>query len=223
MPHNPTGSGILDSALAGGIPSGSAFLAQGEEGAGATEFALTLLRSTTTLGQGHRARIASALRSSVRIQRELGDLFEDEKMSIEIVSFAGGDVHDGCTDALRGLSEGDVLVLESADSLVNGGGETGLIKLWNKVANAAADQGVSVIMLHAPGTLAHATEAALAEGSDGVLSFRWLDSGSARRRVLEVSKIRGLAPILDGDQVPLFEVSLHRGIGFAISPVTSVL
>ena len=55
-----TGSRVLDAALAGGLPQGASLFVTGEEGAGATEFAITILRTVAGEKTGHKARFVSA-------------------------------------------------------------------------------------------------------------------------------------------------------------------
>lgn len=224
MERVQTGSRILDTALAGGIPPGSALLVSGEEGAGATEFALTVLR-TAAREHVRKARFASALRSAARVSGEMKALFEGaaEVADIDVRVLPPMDAGAHLGNVLDGLGEGDVLVIESADALASGQDARRLMPFWHGLADAAQEQGVVVVLLHAPGTLPSAVEASLAEGADGVLRFAWHDGGPTRRRVLSISKLRGLAPMLDGEQVPVFEVALQRGLGFSISRETSVL
>lgn len=225
MDRVQTGSRILDAALAGGIPPGSALLVSGEEGAGATEFALTVLRTAARAHPDRKARFASALRSSARVSSELASLFEgaEEVARIDVRVLAPMDAAAHLGNVLDGLGEGDVLVIESADALASGQDARRLMPFWHGLADAAQERGVVVVLLHAPGTLPSAVEASLAEGADGVLRFTWHDGGPMRRRLLSIPKLRGLAPVLDGEQVPIFEVALQRGLGFSISRETSVL
>jgi KaiC/GvpD/RAD55 family RecA-like ATPase len=225
MERVQTGSRILDTALAGGIPSGSSLLVSGEEGAGATEFALTVLRTAARDAPHRKARFASALRSAARVAGELEALFEGAKevelIDVRVLAPMESAAHLG--NVLDGLGGGDVLVIESADALAGGHDAQRLIPFWHSLADAAQERGVVVILLHAPGTLPLGVEAAIAEGADGVLRFTWHDGGPTRRRLLSIPKLRGLAPVLDGEQVPVFEVALQRGLGFSISRETSVL
>lgn len=223
MDRIQTGNRSLDAALAGGIPPGTALLLRGEEGAGATEFALTVLRSATS--QAHVARFASALRSTNRVRHEYAELFEDEKggKDLEVKTIRFDKAQADPTGLLAGLRSGDVLVLESADALAPPGDGVSLLPFWREVADAAGEAGVIVLLLESPGTLPHAVASSLAEAADGVMEFTWKDSGPVRRRVLALTKLRGLAPALDGGDVPVFEVSLHRGIGFTVSRGKSVL
>lgn len=220
-----TGSPILDSALAGGFPEGSAFLVSGDDGAGATEFALTLLRRAALDHKPSKVRFASALRSAHRAGHEYEALFEGSA-SLPSVDFQVLDAPwalDHAEELLAGFGAHDVLVLESADAIAESAGRDRLAHFWRGVADEADRVGATVFLLHVPGTLPHALEVALAEEADGVLRFAWHDSGPSRRRTLVISKIRGLAPMLDGDQVPVFEVALQRGLGFTISRGKSVL
>ena len=224
MERVETGSRVLDTALAGGIPAGSILFVSGEEGAGATEFALTILRAASKPGSGHKARFASALRSAPRIRRELDALFEGEAARvIDVCKLTAAATRKDMEALISDLGPGDVLAIESADSLAVLGDGFGLIPIWHDLADAASAKGVVVILLHSPGTLPSPVEAGLAETADGVLRFTWQDGGPVRRRILAISKLRGLAPVLDGDQVPVFEVALQRGIGFSVSVERSVV
>lgn len=220
-----TGSPILDSALAGGIPNGAAFLVTGEDGAGATEFALTVLRHAARERAPCKVRFATALRSASRAGHEYAALFEGAPASpaveFQVIEAAWAMRHPEAV--LADFHEGDVLVLESADTLREADDAEHLQRFWHVVADAADAVGATVLLLHVPGTLPAALETALAEEADGVIRFEWRDAGPSRRRALVVSKIRGLAPMLDGDQVPVFEVALQRGVGFTISRGKSVI
>lgn len=219
-----TGSRVLDTALAGGIPRGATLFVSGEEGAGATEFALTLLRRACPPGSPGKARFMSALRSPQRVKRELELLFDAETASaIDVTQVPGSVTKAQLADKTKDLAEGDVLVIESADSLAIPGDGFGLLPLWHDLADLATARGAVVVLLHAPGTLPAPVEAGLAETADGVLRFTWLDGGPVRRRVLAIHKLRGLAPVLDGDEVPVFEVALQRGVGFSVSLERSVV
>jgi len=220
MERVETGSRVLDTALAGGIPRGATLFVSGEEGAGATEFALTLLRSATE-GKGH---FISALRSPQRVKRELELLFDAKTAgAIDVTQIPGSVTRAQLADKTKDLGEGDVLVIESADSLAVPGDGFGLLPLWHDLADLATARGAVVVLLHAPGTLPPPVEAGLAETADGVLRFTWLDGGPVRRRVLAIHKLRGLAPVLDGDEVPVFEVALERGVGYSVSLEQSVV
>lgn len=224
MDRVQTGSRTLDAALAGGIRPGTSLLVTGEEGAGATEFALTLLHAACAAHTGHKAMFASALRSAARVRAEVAALFEDgDKVDIEVKVLRAAIAPDDVAELLAGLQRGDVLVVESADALAKPGDGWSILPLWHELADAAQAQGVVLLLLHAPGTLPAPVEASLAEGADGVLRFSWQDGGPARRRILAVTKLRGLAPILGGDQVPLFEVALEPGLGYTISMEHSVV
>ena len=218
-----TGSRVLDAALAGGLAPGTSLFLAGEEGAGATEFALTLLHATVAAGN-RRARFASALRSSGRIKEELMNLFADgSEGTIDVRMLRGALAGAEAEKILDEMGPGDVLVLESADSLAQPGDGWSLTPLWHELADKAHERGVVICLLHAPGTLPPAIEASLAEGADGVMRFSWQDGGPTRRRILSIAKLRGLAPILGGDKVPLFEVALEQGRGYTISVEHSVV
>ncbi|HWH09058.1 MAG TPA: hypothetical protein VNX21_07645 [Candidatus Thermoplasmatota archaeon] len=223
MERIQTGNRSLDAAFAGGIAPGTVLLLRGEEGAGATEFALTVLRSATRQSRG--ARFASALRSPRRVRHEYAELFEDGDggLGLEVKPLLGEMARADPAGVLGGLRAGDVLVLESADALAPPGDGVSLLPFWREVADAAGEAGVVLLLLDSPGTLPPAVDASLAEAADGVLEFTWKDGGPVRRRVLALTKLRGLAPALDGGEVPVFEVALHRGVGFTVSRGKSVL
>ena len=217
-----TGVQQLDAALSGGIAAGVVMLLSGEEGAGATEFAFAFARNAMT--QGSHARIVSALRSPGRVIAEYRDLFEDQSVStLEVHPIVGEKLRAMPTQPLEGLRERDVLVIESADSLALGGNGHSLTPCWRELADAAGERGIIVMLLHSRGTLDPAVEGAIAEAADAVLQFSWLQAGPARRRSLAIVKLRGLSPVMDGNEVPLFDVALQRGVGFAVSRGRSVL
>lgn len=216
-----TGSKVLDAALGGGVSPGVALFVAGEEGAGATEFALTALRAAAT--DGRKARILTALRSPSRVHREIVELFEGKARPIDVRSLHPEGVEDELAEAFDDLDKGDVLVIESADTLIAQGDEHHVLPLWRELADRSQEIGILVVLLHAPGTLPRPVEAALSEEADGVLRFAWHDGGQARRRLLFIPRMRGLAPVLDGEQVPVFEVALERGLGFSVSRERNVL
>jgi KaiC/GvpD/RAD55 family RecA-like ATPase len=218
-----TGDVTLDAALAGGFTSGASLLVMGEEGAGATEFALGILRAAAEGTDGRRGRFASALRSPSRVRAEIATLFESGALPFQVVKLDPENIERDLSVALDGLHEGDVLVIESADTLFADGDGSRLLAVWHRVADAAAEAGVVVVLLHAPGTLPRGIEAALAEEADGVLRFTWHDGAQLRRRRLDITKLRGLAPCLDGDDVPVFRVALHRGQGISVFMDNNVL
>lgn len=215
---------MLDAALAGGLPSGATLLVTGEEGAGGAEFVLSILRATA-LAKVHVARFSSALRAPARVARELNQIFDDEKAStkLDVRAIDAKTLRQGPEALLAGLNKGDVLALESAQSLTVAGREAEFTTLWREIGDTAAERGICVILLHARGSLPRETEVALAEQADGVVDFTWFDGGTARRRVLTITKMRGLSTALDGEQVPVFEVGLHRGVGFSLARGKSVL
>ena len=223
MTRVQTGVRTLDAALAGGIAPGAALLLTGEEGAGATEFALAFARHAVS--NGAQARVVSALRSPARIKAEYGELFEDQEggKNLEVRAIAGEKLRAMPTFPLEGLRRSDVLIVESADALAPSGDGYTLTPCWRELADGAADTGVIVMLLLSRGTLPPAVEAALGEAADGVLQFTWEQAGPARRRSLAIVKLRGLAPVLDGGEVPLFEIKLQRGSGFSVDRGRSVL
>lgn len=225
MDRVETGSRALDAALAGGLPHGSALLVTGEEGAGGTEFVMAFLRHAIGGKAGHRARFLSALRSPKRVLDEYGALFEDTSASagLEVMKMFPEKVRAAPAEALEGLVSGDMLILESANALAPPGDGYSVPPFWRDLADAAGERGVIAVLLHSPGTLPPAVEASLAEAADGVMHFSWQSSGSMRRRSLALVKLRGLAPGMDGGEVPLFEVALSRGVGFTISRGRNVI
>lgn len=224
MDRVETGVRSLDAALAGGVAPGAALLLTGEEGAGATEFALAFARHVATQ-DGTQARIISALRSPTRVTAEYHELFEDktDPKTLEVRAIRGDELRAHPVDVLKGLSRGDVLVIESADALAPSGDGYTLTPCWREIADGAGASGVVVLLLHSRGTLPPAVEAALAEAADGVLQFQWQQSGPARRRMLALVKLRGLSPVLDSTDVPVFEIALQRGSGFSVTRGRSVL
>jgi len=220
-----TGNSTLDAALAGGVLPGAALLVSGEEGAGATEFALAFLRNGLVTKRTSHARFISALRSPARIRSEIALLFEGgiAADAIDVRKVDPEKMRAYPQQALEGLERGDVLIVESANALAPAGDGYSVPPWWRELADGAGEREVVVILLHSPGTLPRAVEASLAEAADGVLQFAWQSSGATRRRVLALLKMRGLAPVLDGGEVPIFEVALSRGPGFSVSRGRSVM
>lgn len=225
MERLPTGCVALDAALAGGLPAGAAVLVTGEDGAGATEFAMTVLRAVARSRKDAVARFASASRRPERASREAETLFESaaDAALLDWVPIDPTQAARSCLQALRGPRPPKALVLESARRLAEAEGPGGFLRLWSALAEEAHASGCLVILLHAPGTLAPDVEAALREDADAVLHFSWHEGGASRRRVLVLRKLRGLAPALSGEHVPVFEVSLEPGIGYGLSRARSVL
>lgn len=223
MPRVKTGVATLDTALSGGIAPGAALLLTGEEGAGATEFAFAFARHA--MAHGAHARIVSALRSPARVAAEYRDLFEDPAgaKDLEVRSIAGDKLRAFPTQPLEGLGPGDVLVIESADALAPSGDGYSLTPCWRELADGAAEHAVIVMLIHSRGTLPAPVEGALAEAADAVLQFSWVQAGPARRRSLAIVKLRGLSPVIDSIEVPIFDVALSRGVGFSVSRGRSVL
>lgn len=222
MERVPTGSRVLDTAFDGGIPSGTSLFVSGEEGAGATEFAMTLLHETVQ-HHARRALFASALRSAGRVRDELAMLFEDKLAENVEVRTVAPEGPGALMEIVQGLARGDVLVLESADSLTRTGEGRSLTPVWRELADAAHARGVILVLLHSPGTLPSPVESSLAECADGILRFMWQDGGPSRRRVLAIAKLRGLSSVLGGEQVPKFEVALEKGLGYSLSRDSSVV
>lgn len=225
MERVATGSRILDGLLHGGLPPGTAVLVDSEEGAGGTEFAMAVLHAALEGAKPHKARYLTTLRSAARLEDELEALFPDKKLSgkVDLQETEPQVILADPSAVVKGLARGDVVVLESADTLVNGASATELLPLWRKLGDAAQASGALVILLHAHGTLSPQLDRALHEGADVILTFTWHSGGPVRRRQLCIPKLRGLAPIVDGEQVPVFDVALHRGMGFAISRDKSVI
>ena len=221
-----TGNATLDEALGGGLAPGSLVLVEGEEGAGAAEFALTMLRHVALAkGSGTTPRFLSALRSGPRVAREIAELFPRDADAARIEVQHVDATHPDGRDVLPllDLPPGSLAVIESASALARMDPHRGLLPTLRAVGDKAAAADIVVLLLSAPDTMTPDVEASMAEASDGVLSFQWIESGNARRRLLRVKKMRGLAPILDGEQIPIFEVGLHRGRGFSISKVKSLI
>ncbi|HLE97706.1 MAG TPA: hypothetical protein VI997_10085 [Candidatus Thermoplasmatota archaeon] len=224
-----TGNTVLDSSLEGGLPAGSLILVEGEDGAGAAEFAFAVLRAAAA--RGAKARFLSALRSPLRIRREAHALFENEGAAAAIdVRGANGATHamKGATNqatalAVSDLGEGDVLAVESVSALLGAGSCHDLAGFVQKLGDTAAERGAVVLLLHALGSVPAEVASVVRENADGRFDFTWRLGQNARRRYLTVPKLRGLAPVLEGEQVPVFEVELVRGAGYRLSRVNSVL
>lgn len=214
---NPT----LDAALGGGLRQGSVVLVEGEDGAGGLEFVATLLRAAALDGVGRRVSFLSPLRSEEDVRRELGSLFPDDKAvaSIEIIRLFQSQDAEG-PPRIGPLHRGDILAIESPISLTHAGISCADMSI---AIRDAARPGAIVLVLHARGTLSSVDEAMLREGSDVTLEFRWRENSTSMRRMLAIRKVRGLAPVMEGSQVPLFEVRLERGLAYMVSRIESVV
>lgn len=215
-----TGSVSLDTALGGGLPLGTSWLVEGEHGAGADVFALSVLQRAAEPGAspfGGRARLLTALRSPARFRREWEAMFGATVPEVVDVR-----APEALRDALRNLAlrPGDLVVLESAAAVQRGG--TDVRALLDDSAERVAEAGALLLLVHATGSLPPDVANQLAESVDGVLAFRWSSAATTSRRILQVLKMRGLAPLLEHEQVPIFELTLERGRGFDVSRVKSV-
>lgn len=214
-----TGSPLLDAALDGGLAWGASVLLESEEGAGGPELALSVLRAAAA--RGAAARFVSAIRSPERVRAEIAALFPQEAALARVEAREARD-ENGLFAGI-GSTPGDVLVVESASALARLAKDGDAAALHRRLAEAAADAGTVLVVVSALGVLPAVAEAALAEGSDVVMSFRWAESGATRRRLLRVRKVRGLAHVLDADQVPVYEIGLHRGRGVTVARVTGLV
>ena len=223
-----TGNAFLDAALDGGLPTGAVFLVEGEGGTGSTEFAFSTLRAAIQRGQ--RARFISELRSSTRIRAEARALLADahagaiETSGTEQVSpLLRNHLAQVCRLALADLGRGDVLAIESVSALYRAGTAHTLANLVQSLGDAAAQTGTLVCLLHATGSVPEDVAAVVKEVVDGHVVFGWRDGSALRRRILTVPKLRGLAPVVEGEQVPVFEFELARGAAFRVSRVKNVV
>lgn len=224
-----TGNAFLDATLDGGLPAGMIVLVEGEEGCGSTEFAFATLRAA--LQRGQKARFISELRSSSRIATEARTLLDDatlarsiETLGTEVVSHAlKHHLAQTVAVALADLGRGDVLVVESVSALYRAGNAHSLAGLVQKLGDGAAASGAVVCLLHASGSVPLEVEALVKEGVDGHIVFGWREGSASRRRVLTLPKLRGLAPVVEGEQVPVFEFELVRGAAFRVSRVKNVV
>lgn len=213
----PSGNAVLDEGLGGGFREGSLVLVEGESGAGATEFVLGVAADAAR-GRKVTSRFATGLRAPERAAREARDLLgETAAASIRFCAL-GNDPARTCQVLLEGLGRGDVLVVESTSTF-----GSDLPLLTRQLGDLAAASGAVVLLLHAPGTLPARDEAGVRDACDACVSFTWKDGGLARRRLMALSKMRGLAPMLETDDVPVFEVALRHGIGIGVSRVKAVL
>lgn len=221
MTRVTTGCRPLDEALGGGLSRGSTLVVEGPQGVGSTEFALSLLRASAASGH---ATFASALRSPGRARAEaVGLLGEDAAASITFAPVRPDTVEPDALGLVEALGRGDVLALESASALARSPHVRDLVTLVERLADPVHEHGGLLLILHAPGTLPHQVEHRLQEAVDGVFTFAWRDGGPTRRRSLFITKLRGLAPALDGEQVPVFEATLQNGVGYSVSRVRSVV
>lgn len=223
MTRVKTGSAPLDEALGGGLPPGNTLLVEGPQGVGSTEFALALLR-TTSAAKSNKAIFATALRAPARARAEAVDLLGEAAVQpIEFKTVRGAEARLDCLELVESLGKGDVLVVESASALARAPDVGDLVGLIESLGNPTHSHGAILVILHAPGTLPPQVETGIQEVVDGIFTFGWRDGGPSRRRSLFITKLRGLAPALDGEQVPVFEAKLHAGAGFSVSRVRSVV
>lgn len=224
-----TGNPFLDASLDGGLPSGMIILVEGEEGAGSTEFAFAALRAA--LKRGRRARFLSELRSSNRINAEACALLGDASIA-SAIDMSGTEMVNSmlrhhlaqtCALAVADLDRGDVLVIESVSALYRGGDAHSLATFVQNLGDGAAATGALVCLLHATGSVPDEVAALVKESVDGHVVFGWRDGTASRRRVLTVPKLRGLAAVVEGEQVPIFEFDLVRGAAFRVSRVKNVV
>lgn len=224
MERVETGVSMLDAALGGGFAFGTSVVLTGQEGAGATEFALGFLRHAMGRGK-RRGRLASALRSPGRVGAEMTDLFDDPgaPKGIDIRAVDAEKLRANPLHLMEGLQAGDILLLESAAAIAEPHGDASFIPFWRVMADAAAERSIVVILLHAASSLQRTVEVAMEETSDAVMEFAWQQSGPSRRRTLTIVKLRGLSPALESHEVPVYEISLQKGSGISISRGRSVL
>lgn len=220
-PHG-TGDPTFDLALGGGLPDGLLLLV-GEVGAGAAEFAACLMRAALTSHRGDRALLVSALRSGERARHQLSQLFEDEKLaaSVECLPLSHGSFD--LSASLVAWGGARVVVIETAASLGPSSPRGDVAALGVMLADFAARAHALVVVECGTGTLPPDALARLEEAADGVLRFSWRHGGTMSRRTMQLVKLRGLAPILETDEVPVFEISLRRGDGIVVSRVTNVV
>jgi len=223
MSRVKTGSGPLDEALGGGLPPGQTLLVEGPQGVGSTEFAFAVLRAAAADRTG-KAIFASAMRTPARAQTEARELLgAHATQPITFAAIRPTRATLDCLELVEGLGKGDVLVIESAAALARASDVPDPVGLVQRLGDPAHAHGAALLLLHSPGTLPPLVEAGLQEAADGIFTFGWCDGGPTRRRSLFITKLRGLAPALDGEQVPVFDASLQNGLGFAVSRVKSVV
>lgn len=219
-----TGNSVLDTILGGGLLPGKLLLIEGQGGAGSTEFVLTILRGVARTNMGRSCRFASALRSPERVRREMTELFSEKDAALlEVVPLDAQDAWRGFKAVLAGLEAGDIVALESTAALHRAVPGGNLASPLQVLADAANETGVTVLVLHTHGSLPREEENCVTELADGTFTFVWRDGGTTRRRLMFLSHLRGLAPILDGEEIPVFEVALHQGAGFTLSRVKNVV
>lgn len=212
---------MLDEALGGGLPEGSLVLVEGESGTGSTEFGFALLAASAAQGRTGALRFLSGLRSPARAAREAADVLGERPAKDIAFDAADDDLAEAALALADKLSRGDALVVESVSALRRAGAP--LAPLLRKLGDAAERAGAVIVVLHAPGSVPTAEETEIREAADAVLAFTWKESGPCRRRLLGFPKLRGLMPVFTGEEVPIFEVALHRGRGVVVSQVKTVL
>lgn len=205
--------------MGGGLPGGALLLLRGDEGAGASELALCVLRAALRRGLGARAFFTTTIRSASRARHEASALFRDEKLAAAI---AFRELRRGEDPLAADLRTGDVLVVESAAGLLRALPHDDLVEGARGLAERAHASQALVLLTQTRGTLATQDEALLGEACDGVLLLRWREGSTMRRRTLEIVKLSGFAPS-GGDETPVFEVGVRPGAGFTVSQVTNVL
>lgn len=215
------GNVILDGALGGGLPAGSLVLLRGESGAGAHEFAFGALGAA--LESGRSGAWASALRSAGRVARQAADALPAQAAPLlRAIELRPRSLAQDCLDAASSLDARHVLAVESAAALHQGIGDAAFAELLSELAEAAFHADGLILLLHTPGALAPETEARLEESCDAVLTFRWREGSTMRRRILGIDKMHGRAPALASEEVPVFEVGVQQGGGLSLSRVRNL-
>jgi len=218
-----TGSATLDDALGGGLPTPALILVEGTSGTGSTEFALTVLFQVAS-SRSRIARFASALRSPGAVGREAVKLMEDphggERLDLRHISHLELPL---LLHMVEDLAAGDCLVIESTAALARLGSPTDFTRHVCALGEAAGRVGTTILLLHAHNSIDADTEAQIREIADAVFSFYWQEDGPTRRQLLAIPKLRGLAPVLEHAQNPVFDVGMRRGRGAVVSRLESVM
>jgi KaiC/GvpD/RAD55 family RecA-like ATPase len=242
----PTGIDALDKQL-GGFHEGLVILCE-ESGAGAKEFALTMLLKNA--GKFDLNYLAIA-KTAEEVQREIDLSFPEMKreVKIKITTLADYYFRDsivpmkwiserGLLSTLRDeknvlskLAEifdevNGIIVLDSVTDLARVAKRLGwdaLIDLLKGFKAVCIKRKVLLLALLTSKVLERSLEEELFETADGVLIFEWLVERDTITRWMYFRKMLGIMPKLEKERIAKFSVKIDPAQGFTISRIMRVL